>query len=236
VLVIPAIDLRGGRCVRLYRGEFGRETVFSEDPVEMARHWEQAGARFLHVVDLDAARSGKIAHAEVIRSICQAISIPVQLGGGLRDEAAVNEALALGIARGIIGTTAALDIEKASRIFAAFGERVAAGIDAREGKVAVQGWTEQTERPATELALELERAGARRIVFTDILRDGTETGPNLEAARVLIGSVKVPVVISGGVSRPEDLPALAALGAEACIVGRALYTGLMPSSVLKRDW
>jgi len=236
VLVIPAIDLRGGRCVRLYQGEFERETVFSEDPVEMARHWEQAGARFLHVVDLDAARSGKIAHGDVIRSICRAVGIPVQLGGGLRDEAAVSEALSLGIARGIVGTTAALNLEKAARIFSAFGERVAAGIDSREGKVAVHGWTEQTARPAVELALELERAGAPRIVFTDILRDGTESGPNVEGAKALIESVEVPVVIAGGVSRPEHLPALAAAGAEACIVGRALYTGLMPASVLGKDW
>jgi len=236
VLVIPAVDLRGGRCVRLYQGEYDRETVFSEDPVAMAKHWEQAGARFLHVVDLDGARSGTIAHADVIRAICRAVGIPVQLGGGLRDREALSEALELGASRCIIGTIAALDTEKASALFSEFGHRVAAAIDCREGKVAIRGWEQQTGKTAVELALELERAGARRIVFTDILRDGTETGPNVEAAKALIESLKVPVVIAGGVSRPEHLPALAAAGAEACIVGRALYSGLMPPGVLKRDW
>ena len=236
MLVIPAVDIRGGRCVRLYQGEYDRETVFSEDPVAMAKHWEQAGARFLHVVDLDGARSGSLTHADVIRAICRAVNIPVQLGGGLRDREALNQALELGACRCIIGTVAALDIENASALFSEFGDRVAAAIDCREGKVAIRGWEQQTAKTAVELALELERAGARRIVFTDILRDGTETGPNVEGARELIGALRVPVVVAGGVSRPEHLPALAAAGAEACIVGRAFYSGLMPSSVLSRDW
>lgn len=236
MIVIPAVDLKGGRCVRLRTGDFAQETVFSDDPVEVARRWEAAGARWLHVVDLDGARLGRIEHGEVIRSIARALSIPIQLGGGLRDAHAVETALGLGVDRVIIGTLAALDKKAAAEIFASFGERVAAAVDAREGRVAVRGWQEQTDMLAVDFARQLHEIGARRLVYTDIGRDGTEAGPDMEGVRAFVSSVPLPVIVAGGVSTPEHIAAIVATGAEGCIVGRAFYTGLMPTDVLRRTW
>jgi len=226
--VLPAIDLRGGKCVRLVQGDYARETVFGEDPVEMARRWEGEGAGRLHVVDLDAARSGEPENLAVVARIAAALSIPVQMGGGVRDRAAVLRTLDAGVDRAILGTVAAADPEGAAALFAEFGERLVLGLDARDGKVAVAGWRETTTWDAPDLAVRLAAVGARRIIYTDIATDGTGVGPNLEATRRLAEAAGAPVIASGGVGSVDHIRAVAALtpaGVEGVIVGKALYTG-----------
>jgi phosphoribosylformimino-5-aminoimidazole carboxamide ribotide isomerase len=228
MIVIPAIDLRGGRCVRLVQGRFDDETVFSDDPVAVAKRWEAAGAQLIHVVDLDGARKGVPQHLEVIGRICQAVSVPVQLGGGLRDRWVIEQALDLGVHRVVVGTVAALDEEGAWRLIRRFDTQLVIGIDAREGKVAVRGWEQVTERTAVDLAKAMADFGARRVVYTDISRDGMLAGVNLEAVREFVASTCMQVIASGGISSREDLAALAELGVEGAIVGKALYTGALP--------
>lgn len=223
--IIPAIDLKDGRCVRLLQGQFDQETVFSDDPVSIARKWEQAGARRLHVVDLDGARLGKPQHLPVIADIVKAVGVPVQLGGGIREAEIIRSVLSLGIERVVIGTVAALNAEKAQQLFAEFGERVAAGIDAREGRVAIRGWQETTKQSATDLGRKLESLGAKRIIFTDISRDGMLSGPNFASIEQMVRVVGIPVIASGGVSRLDDIKRLNEIGVEGAIVGKALYTG-----------
>jgi phosphoribosylformimino-5-aminoimidazole carboxamide ribotide isomerase len=225
--LIPAIDLRGGRAVRLLQGDYDRETVFGDDPVAIARRWEAEGATRLHVVDLDGARSGEPVNRPVIERIIGAVRIPVQVSGGLRDAEAVERVLAAGAARAILGTVVA-DPEIARPLLERFGDRVIAGIDARDGRVAVRGWRETLDRDAVALARDLVAAGARRVIFTDIGRDATLAGPNLEAMRRMAEAVPIPVIASGGVGRLEDVRRLAALGClEGAIVGLALYTGAL---------
>ena len=229
--VIPAIDLRGGRCVRLFQGDFARETVYGHDPVEMARRWEALGARRLHVVDLDGARLGAPVQLPLVESMARAVRIPVELGGGLRTVADIERALEAGIARVVLGTSAiGGPDERAARAFrdaclARAAEQVVIGLDARDGKLAVRGWTETTRRDAFEFAELLQREGFARIIYTDISRDGALGGPNTAQVRRLAQIDGLAVIASGGVSRVTDLTSLAATGAEGAIVGQALYTG-----------
>jgi phosphoribosylformimino-5-aminoimidazole carboxamide ribotide isomerase len=227
--LLPAIDLRAGRCVRLLQGDYDRETVFSDDPAGMARRWVAAGARRLHVVDLDGARSGQPENLPVVREIAAAVRVPVQLGGGLRDRETVAEALAAGVERVILGTALVTgDPAAVDALLSEFGERIVVGVDAREGRVAVQGWTETTGRDSVELARELEARGARRLVYTDITSDGTLTGPNWGGIRRMVEALTIPVIAAGGVSSADDVRRLAELqplGLEGVIIGKALYTG-----------
>ena len=222
--IIPAIDLRAGRCVRLVQGRYDRETVFSDDPVAMAGHWEQQGAPRLHVVDLDGAREGEPKNLPVVREICGSVKVPVQLGGGIRSEETARRVLDIGVQRVIIGT-AALDPAVAQVIIGALGESVVAGIDARAGRVAVRGWLDTTEVGALDLARRLVGLGARWIVFTDIARDGMLTGPNVPALREMVEGVKASIIASGGIKSVDDLCAVRDAGAAGAIVGTALYTG-----------
>lgn len=222
--IIPAIDLRGGKCVRLLQGDYSRETVFSEDPPAMAKHWESLGAPRLHVVDLDGAREGEPRNLEVVRAICAAVSIPVQLGGGVRDTAIAQQALEVGVDRVIVGS-AALDPEAAAAFVGELGERVVAGIDARDGLVAVHGWLDTTAVLAVDLARKLVALGFRWIVFTDIQQDGTLRGTNIPALREMVGAVSASVIAAGGITTVEDVRAARDAGAAGAIVGRALYTG-----------
>ena len=226
--LIPAIDIRGGKCVRLLQGDYDRETVFGEDPVEMARRWEGEGATRLHVVDLDAAKSGEPVNLEIVRRIAAALSIPVQMGGGVRSREAVLRTLDAGVQRAIIGTAAAADPETARALFGEFGERLILGVDAKDGKVAVAGWRETTSWDVVDLAREMAAAGARRLIFTDIATDGMGTGPSLDSTRRLAEALEIPVIASGGVGSLEDVlqvSRLAAAGVEGVIVGKAIYTG-----------
>jgi phosphoribosylformimino-5-aminoimidazole carboxamide ribotide isomerase len=228
VIVIPAIDLSDGRCVRLAQGDMQRKTVYSDDPVEMALRWADGGAQLIHVVDLDGAVSGRRANAEAIAAICGATDVPVELGGGIRTLDDVRDVLSLGARHAILGTVALRDPETLTAALAEFGEAIVVGIDARDGRVAVQGWTEDTGILAVDLAQRIEALGVRRIIFTDIATDGVLTGPNLEAMRAMAEATSVDITASGGVSSLEDIRALAALeplGVTGCIVGRALYEG-----------
>ena len=225
--VIPAVDIRGGRCVRLAQGDYSRETVYADDPVAMARKWEDAGAPRLHVVDLDGARQGEPVNLEVAGRIARAISIPSDFGGGVRSAEWARRVLEEGFQRFSIGTRA-LDQEFAEAIFREFGDAAIADIASRKGRVVVAGWTEGSSISACDLARQMEQIGCCRIIFTDVSRDGTLTGPNLEAMHEMVTSVNIPVVASGGVSSLEDLLALSELGhlgLEGAIVGKALYDG-----------
>ena len=230
MIVIPAIDIRGGRCVRLHQGDFDQETVYGADPVEMALRWQAEGAERLHVVDLDGAREGAGTNREIIGMIAQALSIPVQTGGGLRNADTIQAMLDSGVQRCIVGTTAALEGEATQALFARFGDALILGLDAKEGYVAIRGWRETTDQTALDFAREMVERGARRIIYTDVARDGTLEGPNLPALKAMAEAAGVPIVASGGISKVEDIVALKALepiGVEAAITGKALYANTM---------
>ncbi len=226
MLIIPAIDLKDGRCVRLYQGEMDQETIYFDDPVQAAKHWLEQGAELLHIVDLNGAVAGHPVHRDEVRKICNELKVPVELGGGLRTVEAIEEAFALGVQRAVIGTAAYEDPSFLQTVCRKFPRRIVVGIDAREGKVAVKGWKEGTAMDAVELAKRCEQDGASRIIYTDISRDGTSLGVNLEATSLLARAVKVPVIASGGVASLEDIRRLKTIekdGVEGVIVGRALY-------------
>jgi phosphoribosylformimino-5-aminoimidazole carboxamide ribotide isomerase len=225
MLIFPAIDLQGGRCVRLTQGDFARAQEFSDDPAAVARRWQSEGARWLHVVDLDGARAGAPQNLEAMRRIRQAITIPMQVGGGLRSLESVAALFDLGIQRAILGTAALKDRGFLRACLARWGERIAVGLDARDGLIATDGWLETSATPALALAQELAAAGVARFIYTDIARDGTLSGPNLKSLAQLQQAIDRPIIASGGVASLADLHALARLGVEGAIVGRALYTG-----------
>jgi phosphoribosylformimino-5-aminoimidazole carboxamide ribotide isomerase len=222
--IIPAIDLKGGRCVRLYQGDYSKETVFSDNPVEVARHWQSLGAQRLHIVDLDGAAKGKPQHSSIIESIAHSVQIPLQLGGGLRSVDAISQALDLGVARVIIGTVAIEDQALIQEACRRFGNLIIVGIDARDGYVATRGWKEGTTVTATELAWRMAHLGVGRLIYTDIARDGTLTEPNFDAIAELVKQVEVHVIAAGGISSVEHLERLSRVGVEGAVVGRALYT------------
>ena len=223
--VIPAIDIRAGRCVRLYQGDYDRETVFSDSPVDVAVRWAEMGARRLHVVDLDAARSGEPENLDVVRRIASAVDAPVQTGGGIRGPGAARAAVDAGVDRVIVGTAAVEDPDVLRAVCAELGpDRVVVSIDARDGYAATRGWTATSARPA-DVAAEARATGVRRIVYTDISRDGTQTAPNFKAIRSLIESSGLGLLVAGGVASIEHLEALSAIGAEGAIIGVAAYTG-----------
>ncbi|HEX2922982.1 MAG TPA: 1-(5-phosphoribosyl)-5-[(5-phosphoribosylamino)methylideneamino]imidazole-4-carboxamide isomerase [Chloroflexota bacterium] len=223
--VIPAIDLRDGRCVRLFQGQYDQETVFSEDPVAVARQWEAEGAPMLHLVDLDGALAGVPKNLEVIKRIVKAISIPVEMGGGLRDVPSIQRLLEAGVSRAILGTAAVETPELVKRACRLFDDRIVVALDAKDGIVMTRGWTEASGETAVEVAIKMVKLGVRRLMYTDISRDGTLTEPNWEAGKQLLAEVDIPVVASGGVAKVEQLVRLRNLGFEGAIVGRALYTG-----------
>jgi phosphoribosylformimino-5-aminoimidazole carboxamide ribotide isomerase len=227
VIVIPAIDLREGRCVRLHQGRSDRETVFSEDPVAVARGWKDLGAERLHVVDLDGAFAGEPKQSALVAQIVAAVApVPVEVGGGLRDLRAVDAALATGVAWAVVGTRAALDHAFLSDVCRRHLGRIIVAVDARGARVAIKGWTEVVEETVAEVGARARDAGAAALLYTDVSRDGTETGPNVEETENLARRVAMPILASGGVGRVDDLKRLAAIhGVVGAVVGRALYTG-----------
>ncbi|OGQ52697.1 MAG: 1-(5-phosphoribosyl)-5-[(5-phosphoribosylamino)methylideneamino]imidazole-4-carboxamide isomerase [Deltaproteobacteria bacterium RIFCSPLOWO2_02_FULL_57_26] len=228
MLIIPAIDIKGGRCVRLFQGEMEKETIYFDSPLEAARHWVDQGAEFLHVVDLDGAVAGRPVHTQEVAAICMGFGVPLEMGGGLRSLEAIEAALALGVARVVVGTAAYADRDLLRAACKRFSGKVAVGIDAREGRVAIKGWKENTSTDAAELAQRCEQDGASWIIYTDISRDGTATGVDTEQTLRVARSVEVPVIASGGVASVEDIRRLKEIereGVEAVIVGRALYAG-----------
>ena len=228
MIIIPAIDLKDGKCVRLQQGEMDKDTVFSDKPPEMARKWESLGAQMLHLIDLNGAFSGIPENLAVIQKIRRAITIPIQLGGGIRTLETIETYLSLGIDRIILGTIAYQDSDFLKRACFTFPGRIAVGIDARNGKVAIKGWAEQTELSALDLARRCEEIGVIAIIYTDITRDGMLTGVNAEATRALAQAISIPVIASGGVATIDDIRKLLPLvadGIEGVIIGRALYAG-----------
>ncbi len=221
----PAIDLRGGKCVRLEQGDYKRETVFGDDPASMARHWVEQGAECLHLVDLDGARSGHVENRASIQAIVEAVSVPCEVGGGIRDLETIADLLKLGVARLIIGTKALKEPEWFRDVCRRFPGRLVLGIDARNGRVATDGWLKASQVSATRFAHDLAREPIAAIVYTDITTDGMLAGPNLEAMDEMRRAVDVPVVASGGVTTTTDVAQLAQLGMAGCIVGRSLYEG-----------
>jgi phosphoribosylformimino-5-aminoimidazole carboxamide ribotide isomerase len=228
MIVIPAIDLQGGRCVRLVEGRADRATVFGDDPVAWARRWVADGAERLHVVDLDGAFAGGPRHASAIGALVRAVAVPVQVGGGLRDLQTVEAALATGARWAIVGTGAALDPAFLDAACRRFPDRILVGVDAADGRVAVDGWTRLLPLGAADLARRAATAGATAVIYTGVRRDGTGRGPNLEATAALAATAGLPVIASGGVAGVEDVVRLAAIpGVVGAIVGRALYTGAL---------
>jgi len=228
MIILPAIDLKDGKCVRLRQGRADDITVYSDDPVAQARAWLEQGAEQLHVVDLDGAFQGAPRHAEVIAQIVKAIGIPVEVGGGLRTDAQIERLLQAGVARAIIGTRALESRDALAALVRRFGDAIAVGIDARDGFVQVKGWVETTGTRATELAEQVESAGVKTIIYTDTATDGMLGGPNLVALRQMCGTVGCRIIASGGVSAPEHVSALKALQCDnlyGAIVGKALYDG-----------
>ena len=227
MILYPAIDLKEGRCVRLLRGDMEAATVFNDDPAAQARAFQDAGCGWLHIVDLDGAFAGQSANGAAVEAILGAVTVPVQLGGGIRDMAAVEAWLSKGVRRAILGTAAVRDPDFVKAAARAFPDRIAVGIDARDGKAAVEGWAETTEIDAHDLARRFEDAGVAAIIHTDIDRDGAMQGPNVEATAALARAVSIPVIASGGVSSMDDIRALKACGAalNGVISGRALYDG-----------
>ncbi|HWX76218.1 MAG TPA: 1-(5-phosphoribosyl)-5-[(5-phosphoribosylamino)methylideneamino]imidazole-4-carboxamide isomerase [Candidatus Acidoferrales bacterium] len=228
MLIIPAIDIKDGHCVRLFQGEMDKETIYFESPLAAAKHWVAEGASFIHIVDLNGAVQGRPVHTREVETICRETNLTVELGGGLRSVEAVKAALDLGVDRVVIGTAAYTNAELLRALCAKFPQKIIVGIDARDGKVAVKGWKETTAMAAIELAQRCAADGASRIIYTDISRDGTREGVNIGETLKLARAVTIPVIASGGVATLEDLRRLLPLekdGVEGVIVGRALYAG-----------
>jgi len=223
--IIPAIDLRAGRCVRLYQGNYKEETVFSDDPLDVALKWQSMGASRLHIVDLDGAAAGELRNLDAIKEIAKAILIPTQMGGGIRHLATIEELLKAGIERVILGTASVENPRLVEEACRRFRESIIIGIDAREGYVATHGWLRDTELAPVALAESMARLGARRFIYTDISRDGTLTEPNFSAIAEMIDTIRLPVIAAGGISSLNHLRMLQKLGVEGAIVGKALYTG-----------
>lgn len=228
MLIIPAVDLKAGRCVRLLQGRAGAETVFSDDPVATARRWESEGAPRLHVVDLDGAFGGGPAQTAIIRDIARAVSIPVEVGGGLRSAEHIEAVLEAGARWAIVGTRAALDPVFLGEVCRRFADQIIVGVDASDGRVAVDGWTRVLDLDAVALARDAAAAGACTIIYTDIARDGTQSGPNVWSTEAVAKAAGIPVFASGGVGSLDDIRQLAGIpGVDGVVVGRALYTGAL---------
>ena len=228
MIIYPAIDIRGGRCVRLTEGRFDAETVFADDPAEMALKWAGLGAEFLHLVDLDGALAGEGKNVPVIERILQSVSIPVQLGGGIRNLETIEKLLSLGVTRLILGSAAVKNPQLVEEACKKYPGHIAVGIDAKNGDVAIEGWGQGSGVAATELAKKMAAYGVETIIYTDISRDGMLSGVNVEATAALARACGVPIIASGGVASIEDIrrvKAVEADGVQGCIIGKAIYTG-----------
>ncbi len=225
MIIYPAVDVRDGKCVRLTQGEFNKETIYADNPVEMALRWGKMGAQYLHVVDLDGARSGKAQNIAVISEMAAKMGVPVQLGGGIRTIEMIENVLSKGIERVILGTSAVKDPQLVKRAVKTFENKVVIGIDAKDGMVAIEGWEKTSEFKAVDFAKKMEDLGVKTIIYTDISRDGMLNGPNLKAMEEMVKAVNIEIIASGGVGKIEDIKNLKEVGVSGAIVGRALYTG-----------
>jgi phosphoribosylformimino-5-aminoimidazole carboxamide ribotide isomerase len=236
MIILPAIDVKDGRCVRLYQGDYSRVTTYDSDPVQVALRWQEAGASWLHVVDLDGAAQGRPVHVDLLKAIRAATKLRIEVGGGLRSLVHIERILDLGIERVILGTAALKDRALLGEAISRWDERIAVGLDARDGLVAIAGWHETSRVKATALAAELCAFGVPRFIYTDIARDGALSGPNLNALAELRRATWRPLIASGGVSALADLHALAALNVEGVIIGKAIYTGDVDLAAAVREF
>jgi phosphoribosylformimino-5-aminoimidazole carboxamide ribotide isomerase len=230
MIVIPAIDLKDGKCVRLAQGDFGRVTVYADDPVAMALNWQEQGATRLHLVDLDGSLAGTPKNSRQIKDILEAVSLPVQVGGGIRNRETIEDYLAMGVAYVILGTAALRNEQFVRQVCRAYAGRIILGIDAGDGKVAIQGWTENTSASPVSLAQRYADEGLAAIIYTDIKRDGVGTGVNIESTKNLAQAIAVPVIASGGVASVADITLVRGIeefGVVGVIVGKALYSGAL---------
>lgn len=228
MIIYPAIDIRGGKCVRLLKGEFSQQTVYGDDPSEMAAKWEAAGAKYLHLVDLDGALKGRSVNTEAIKKIARTVNIPIQLGGGIRNEEAIAEKFDAGVQRVILGTAAVNDPEFVKRVAQKYNERIVVGIDAKDGYAAVEGWSSVSDLRAVDFAKMMADIGISTVIYTDIATDGTLGGPNLSAMEEMVNAVpEIDVIASGGIATIDDIAALKTTGVAGAITGRALYANTL---------
>jgi phosphoribosylformimino-5-aminoimidazole carboxamide ribotide isomerase len=235
MIILPAIDIKDGQCVRLFQGDYAQVTTYDSDPVQVARRWQDAGSSWLHLVDLDGAKAGYPVNAELIKRIRAATTLHIEVGGGIRTLDHIEQMLDLGVDRVILGTVAITDRALLQEALACWQERIVVGLDARDGYVAITGWLETSQVKAVDLAAELSALGVQRFVYTDIARDGALTGPNLKALTEMQQAVTSALVASGGVSSLADLQALAQSGVEGTIVGKAIYTGAVDLATAIRE-
>lgn len=235
MIILPAIDIKDGRCVRLFQGDYAQVTTYDSDPVQVAQRWQEAGASWLHLVDLDGAKAGYPVNAELLTRIRAVTTLQIEVGGGMRTMEHIEQVLGLGVERVILGTVAITNRALLQEALATWGERIVVGLDARDGRVAIAGWLETSPVRAIDLARELSDLGVKRFVYTDIARDGALTGPNLSALHEMQHSVDSALIASGGVSSLADLHALAQSGVEGSIVGKAIYIGAVDLAVAIRE-
>jgi len=228
--IIPAIDLRDGQCVRLIQGEFHRQITYQDDPIKQAKEFSSAGAEWLHIVDLDGAKVGRPINTDTISAIVKLRQFKIEVGGGLRDEASIKKLLDMNVERVVIGTKAVSDFEWFSEMAGKFSGKVALGLDAKGSRVATHGWIQDSPQYLLEFAIKAAKLPLAAIIYTDITKDGMMTGPNFERTKALVQAVKVPIIASGGITKISDIKKLAELGAEAAIIGRALYEGMLELS------
>lgn len=230
MIVIPAVDIKGGKCVRLRQGLMDEETIFSDNPEEMALKWEEKGAKRLHLVDLDGAVKGETSNKKVVQNIVKVVSVPVQLGGGIRNMEIIEDYIDMGIDQVILGTVAYKNSDLVEEACKRYAGKIIVSIDSKDGYIAIEGWTEQTWMTAIDLAKNFENMGVNSIIYTDIKRDGMESGPNLDAIRRFAGALNMQVIAAGGISSLrdiEDLSTLEKYGVNGAIIGKALYSGLI---------
>ena len=223
MLILPAIDIRNGKCVRLQQGDYNQETVYADSPVEMAKHWEQQGAEFLHIVDLDGAKEGVPSNFSIVRSIAESVKIPMELGGGIRNQETIQRYLDAGVHRLVIGTLALKEADWFREMCRKFPGKLVLGIDGRKGLVAAEGWLETSQTPATDLAKKYADLPLAALVYTDIAKDGMLEGPNIGEMEAMRRAVPIPLVVSGGIASLDDVRRLASRNFHACIIGKALY-------------
>ena len=223
--IIPAIDIRNGKCVRLYQGDYAKETVFNDNPLDVALQWQSLGAPRIHIVDLDGAAAGKVVNLEAVANIAAAVLIPTQLGGGIRTLESISTLLKMGIERIILGTVAVENPDLVKEACRKYAESIIVSIDARDGQISTHGWLRGTQVKAIDLAQDMIRSGVRRFIYTDIMRDGTLVGPNYSALTELVESIQRPIIAAGGISSLKHLKILKHTGVEGAIIGKALYTG-----------
>lgn len=225
MVVIPAVDIKNGKCVRLKQGNFNDETVYSGDPVTVAKRWESEGARILHVVDLDGAKNGMVTNFDVIAKILEIVKIPVQVGGGIQNREILEMLLSTGVDKVILGTLALENEDLLNKLLEEFADQLIVALDSRDGKLTKKGWQENTEKDLLITAQKLEKLGVKKFIYTNVLKDGTLTKPDYSEIEVLVQTIKVPIIVAGGVSSIADIKNLKSLNVEAVVIGKALYEG-----------